>query len=263
MPDLNEIYSFLWTVHGEEFATLDRSLHPRSWEYVFELAAGASIKGDSIVADLGCGRGHHSFELGSRFGCRVIGMDAVFPQIEAVMRERGGRILFVTGSIENIPIRDASVDFVWCRDMLVHVGDVSRALCESSRILRRGGRMLVYTTFETDLMEPREAARIYEPLAIHPLRRDPLERGFDAAGLDIAHREEIGSELIEFYEERDGRASRELMRIARMRHIRDQLVEQWGAQQYETVLALYHWMIYLLLGKLSAAYYVLERRSEL
>jgi hypothetical protein len=70
-------------------------------------------------------------------------------------------------------------------------------------------------------MEGREAERLYRPLAIHPVRRDSLERSFASAGLAVARMEEIGGELIEFYQERDGRASRELMRIARMRRMKE------------------------------------------
>ncbi len=72
--------------------------------------------------------------------------------------------------------------------------------------------------------------------------------------------EELGSELIEFYEERDGRASRELMRIARMRRLRQQLTAEWGSLRYDTAQALYYWVVYLLLGKLSSGFYVLEKQ---
>src|SRR5260370_14600469 len=83
MPDLNEIYSFLWTVHGDDFALLDRSLEPRSWEYVFELAVSAGVHQDSVVVDVGCGRGTHCLEMVSRFGCRAIGVDIVSAPLRA------------------------------------------------------------------------------------------------------------------------------------------------------------------------------------
>ena len=252
MPDLNEIYSFLWTAHGDDFEILDRSLRPRSWEYMFELAASAGIRQDSLVVDTGCGRGAHCSELVSRFGCHVIGVDVVSAPLLAGVQ-------FIQASIDQLPIQDKSVNFVWCRDMLVHVPDPARALQECARVLLPTGKMLIYTTLETELMEPREAERLYRPLAIHPLRRDLLERSFASAGLTITRVEEIGGELIEFYQERDGRASRELMRIARMGRLQEQLVSQWRAERYEAVSALYHWMIYLLIGKLTAAYYLLEQ----
>ena len=68
-------------------------------------------------------------------------------------------------------------------------------------------------------MERREAERLYAPLAIQPasVSQQHLEASFQSTGFTVSRREELGSELIEFYEERDRRASRELMRIARMR----------------------------------------------
>jgi len=226
----------------------------------FPIAASAGVRQDSLVADVGCGSGKHCFQVAERSGCRAIGTDLVHaPLRSTVAEESNDRVQLLQGSIEQLPIPDGSVDFVWCRDMLVHVADLPRALWECTRILRPAGKMLLYTTMETDLMEPREAERLYRPLAIYPLRRDALECAFDDAGLRIAKVEEIGSELIEFYEERDGRASKRLMRIARMRRMKEQLVSAWGAERYESIEALYYWMTYLLLGKLTAAYYVLQK----
>ena len=82
--------------------------------------------------------------------------------------------------------------------------------------------MLVFTTLATDLMEPRETERLCTALAIEPesLNRSTLEQAIEAAGFRIEGRQDVGSELMEYYEERDRRASRELMRIARMRRNR-------------------------------------------
>ena|SRR5579872_3738362 len=91
-------------------------------------------------------------------------------------------------------------------------------------------------------------------LGIEPgsISQNSLEVAFERTGFVISRAEMLGSELIEFYEERDGRASRELMRIARMRRRREELMTEWGRLRYDTAHALYQWVIYLLLGKLSA-----------
>jgi hypothetical protein len=36
---------------------------------------------------------------------------------------------------------------------------------------------------------------------------------------------------------------------------------EWGRTRYEVVEALYHWVVYQLLGKLSSAVYLLEKIS--
>jgi hypothetical protein len=121
--------------------------------------------------------------------------------------------------------------------------------------------MLAWVTVESELMEPREAERLYASLGIQPgsVSQEVLEAAFESAGFVVSRAEMVGSELIEFYEERDGRASRGLMRIARMRRRREELMAEWGRIRYETLQALYQWIVYLLLGKLSSGFYLLEK----
>lgn len=263
MAHLEDVYVHLWAAHGDEFAVLDRSLRPRSWTFLFDVAGAAGLGPRLIVADVGCGRGNHCFELARRFECRAIGIDLVLPPLRsaALSEERTSLVDFVQGSIEQLPIRTASVDFVWCRDMLVHVRRLELAIQECCRVLRCGGKMLAWVTLETELMEPREAERLYAPLGIEPgsVSQQRLEASFASAGLAVSRSEKLGSELIEFYEERDGRACRELMRLARMRRMREQLTAEWGKTRYETAHALYHWVVYHLLGKLSSGFYLLEK----
>jgi ubiquinone/menaquinone biosynthesis C-methylase UbiE len=265
MAQLDAVYANLWTAHGDEFAALDRSLKPRSWAYLFDVAA-AYVGTQSTVADVGCGRGNHCFELARRFGCRTVGVDLVLPPLHAaaLSEDRPARAEFVQGDIERLPIQSGSIDFVWCRDMLVHVRNLRAALRECCRILRPGGKMLAWVTMETELMERREAQRLYTPLAIEPksVSQRFLEASFKSAGFTISRAEKLGSELIEFYEEREGRASRELMRIARMRRLRDELIAEWGKTRYDAIYAVYHWIVYQLLGKLSSGFYLLEKPAR-
>ena len=79
------------------------------------------------------------------------------------------------GTIEELPLADASADWIWCRDVLVHV-DVERGLAECARVLKPGGRMLAYVTLATDLLEPREAAWIDGRVRACDARRRP-DRG--------------------------------------------------------------------------------------
>ena len=266
MAQLDAVYANLWAAHGDEFAALDRSLRPRSWAFLFDVAGAANLGSQSTVADVGCGRGNHCFELARRFGCRAVGIDLVLPplHVAALSKERPALVEFVQGDIEHLPIQAAGIDFVWCRDMLVHVRNLKAAVRECCRILRPGGKMLAWVTMETELMERREAERLYTALAIEPksVSQKYLEASFESAGFTISRKETLGSELIEFYEERDGRASRELMRIARMRRRRDDLIDQWGKARYDTAHAVYHWVVYQLLGKLSSGFYLLEKAAR-
>src|SRR5262252_2569430 len=107
MKNLSELYSFLWTVHGNDFGALDQSLSPRSPEYAFELTASAGVRENSLVVDAGCGRGTHCAELINRFGCRAIGIDIVFEPLKAASHPS---LEVIQGSIELLPIKNDSVD---------------------------------------------------------------------------------------------------------------------------------------------------------
>jgi ubiquinone/menaquinone biosynthesis C-methylase UbiE len=202
MVQLDAVYTHLWAAHGDEFAVLDRSLGPRSWTFLFDVAAAAGLGPDSLVVDVGCGRGNHCFELAQRFNSRAIGIDLVLPPLQSALLTEGRtpRIEFVQGAIEQLPIRTASVDFVWCRDMLVHIRNLESAIRECFRTLRSGGKMLAWATVETELMEPREAERLYSPLGIEPrsVSEQQLEASFASAGFVTLKAEKVGSELIEF-----------------------------------------------------------------
>jgi hypothetical protein len=149
--------------------------------------------------------------------------------------------------------------------MLVHVRDVVSGIAECSRILRDHGKMLVWVTVATNLMEPGEAERLYRPLGIQAgsMSQENLEAAFARAGFVVSRAEMLGSELMEFYEERDGRVSRELMRLARMRRMREPLRTQWGSVKYDTAYAVYEWAIYILLGKLNSGFYLLEKAAAM
>jgi hypothetical protein len=82
---------------------------------------------------------------------------------------------------------------------------------------------------------------------------------FKQSGLQIASMESLSSEPIEYLEEQHGWYSKELMRIARMRRDKERFMTLLGQAKYETVLALYYWDIYQLLGKLNQVVYVLKK----
>src|SRR5258708_24125354 len=85
--------------------------------------------------------------------------------------------------------------------MMVHVSDLDGAVCECFRILRPRGKTLLYTTLETNLMEPRDAERLYRPLAIRLVRHESLERSFISTGFHLARAAQTASEMLEFYAE--------------------------------------------------------------
>jgi ubiquinone/menaquinone biosynthesis C-methylase UbiE len=266
VPTVEELYGELWAEDEAFEAELDRSLDPRSVESLYDAFGALGAGPGDDVLDVGCRYGAHSVEIARRLGCRVIAADPIPRHLEQVRKriaEEGleDRVTVVEAAIESLPLEDRSVSHVWCRDMLNHVRLVE-ALSECLRVLRPGGRMLVYQTFATDLCEPNEASRLWSALAIVPenMARSHFEQTAHEAGFEITAVDEIDSEWREFWlETGDRRTVDGLLRAARLRRREIDFVARYGRDRYEAALADCVWGVYQLLGKLCPTVYVLEK----
>jgi ubiquinone/menaquinone biosynthesis C-methylase UbiE len=268
VPTVEELYGELWAEDDALVAELDRSLDPRPAESLYDAFAGLGVRKSDVVLDVGCRDGIHSVELARRFGCEVVACDLI-PQHVEKARQRiskeglEGQIRIVEAPIESLPLGDESVDHVWCRDMLNHVR-LREALTECARVLRPAGRMLVYQTFATELLEPREAERLFSAVAIVPenMSRAYFETSARNAGFEIASVDEIDSEWREHWLETGNRKTvDQLLRAARLRRCEAEIVERHGRASYEAALWGSLWGTYQLLGKLCPTAYVLAPRD--
>jgi len=171
------------------------------------------------------------------------------------------RVTASLAAIEALPFEDASVDAIWCHDVLNHV-DLPRGLAECARVLKPGSPMFVFVTLATDRCEPKEAARLWASMAIVPenMQSDYLEGCARAAGFEIAARERIDSERRERRLEagETGMLSA-LLRLARMRRRDEELVRRYGRPLYEATYGSDLWGVYQMLGKLCPIEYVLRK----
>ena len=160
-----------------------------------------------------------------------------------------------------MPIADGVADWIWCRDVLVHV-DLERGFAEGARILRPGGQMLAYVTCATDLLETREAAALFEALAIVPesTQPDAIERHAAAAGLSLVSHTRLGGEWRErMIEDGSWDPGGDLLRLSRLHRRETELVERHGRTRVAAYAAARAWGVYQLLGKLCPTIYVWRR----
>lgn len=268
MTDAITLYNDLWGQENAEFEALcNASLKPRATNMLYDLLETLGICAQHTLLDIGCRDASYSVEIVRRFGCQAIAADPVplhmqLAEAHVTAANLEDRIQVLQNGIESMAIADASIDYVWCRDMLVHV-DLPAGLAECARVLRPNGQMLIYQTFATEEMEPREASRIYAALAI---RAENMAESFftataESVGLAIATRDVIGSEWRERWEEeRRSSLANDLLQVARMRRRRAELVERFGEARYEASYCGRLWGLYQMLGKLQPTVYVVQKR---
>src|SRR5215472_7464281 len=124
----------------------------RGQEMLLDLVDEHSARPIETIVDIGCGRGRWSVALARRFAARVLAVDLTAERVRATaqaVEEAGldGRVGVCRGSIHHMPVATASVDLVWCRDMLNHVSPLEPAIRECRRVLRPGSAMMVFQTF--------------------------------------------------------------------------------------------------------------------
>jgi len=221
------------------------------------------------LLDVGCRDAGHLVRLLKANEVTATGIDPLAVHVERAKAALLGadlteRATILQGVAQSIPSPDASFDFIWCRDVLGVVDQLPEALAEIRRALNPEGHLLVYAVFATELLEPREADLVHLPMGNVPANYDMVrvERLFAEAGLSIERREEIGTQWREYEEERTQPASEALLRLARLRHRRPQIVEEFGQEEFDIEQASLHWLIYIFLGKVMPVMYVLRRAPD-
>ena len=168
---VDRLYGDIWCKDDPDFSALvDATLHPRAPAVLYDLFERLGVGTNDTVLDIGCRDAVHAVRLVQRFDCRAIAIDPIPSHIEMAKGQIAAarledRITALIGRIEAMPLPDAAVAFIWCRDMLNHV-PILEGLSECFRVLQPGGTMFVYQTFATEECEPRERAFLCDALAL-------------------------------------------------------------------------------------------------
>jgi SAM-dependent methyltransferase len=258
VTSVRELYE-LWA--GETYAELQeelsRRLDPRGRDWLFELFASLSPGAGQVVLDIGARDAEHTVRLVREHGLRGIALDPIPVHADRAREAaRGLEIDVVEAGIESMPLDGESVDWIWCRDVLVHV-QLEAGLAECARVLRPGGRMLAYVNVGTEFLAPDEAGLLAEGAAAYNLDATAIESAAADAGFTTEQKIQIDSEWRErMLEDGEWDASDQLLRLSRLRRRESELVERYGAPAVRAYLAGRLWPVYHAIGKLSGVVFV-------
>lgn len=163
---------FGYTQEGEPFKLYSAL---RKMEHL--LGEELALPPGSTVLDAGCGYGRVAATLaGPDFGLNIIGIDLVPERIEEARRytqERGvaDRVELMQGDYTSLPLEDSSVDGVFTMETLVHADPLERALSEFWRVLKPGGKLVIFDYSAPDYK------------SLDPIRKKITDTIVDRAGL--------------------------------------------------------------------------------
>ncbi len=259
--DLQSSYDAYPQIEDAFEAGLDASLNPRGPGFLYDLVAAMNLPRGAAAVDVGCGEGAHSIQLERRFGFDVVGIDPVERHIEVSAAADGAAgVRFVLGSAEHIPLGDESVDLVWCRDVLVHVADLDAAYREFHRVLRPGGRVLVYQMcLGPALVAGDEGFLATMGVIPSSADREAIAGVIARSGLRLDERVDIGTEWGEYAQETNGGPARKMLHAARLLRDWDRWVERYGEAACQIKLGDSLWHVYAMIGKLTRTAYLLTK----
>ena len=104
----------------------------------------------SMILDAGCGQGAASADIALRYGLRVVGIDIVPYILKKARRRRNSNwkltqlLDYEEMSYNDIKFPDSSFDGVYTIEALSHSQDLYRSVKELCRVLRAGGKMVLF-----------------------------------------------------------------------------------------------------------------------
>ena len=145
---LNEIGKELSKVTLDDLQPVDE-FHIRGSVATQELINLSQFKPSMHILDVGCGVGGSTRRLSHETGCRVTGIDLSDEYIDAAKRltqllGMQQRVKFHAASALELPFDDNTFDGVWSIQMNMNVEDKLSWLQETYRVLKPGGRTVLY-----------------------------------------------------------------------------------------------------------------------
>lgn len=145
---LNKLGKDLSKITLDDLQPVDE-FHIRGDTATSELIELAEFTPDMHILDVGCGIGGSTRRLSSETGCRVTGIDLSDEYVDTAKRltqllNMQEHVRFHAASALDLPFDDSTFDGVWSLQMNMNVDDKMAWLKETRRVLKPGGRAILY-----------------------------------------------------------------------------------------------------------------------
>ncbi len=184
---------------------LKNVLHPGGLKLTEQLAVLADIKEKSVVLDVASGRGISATYLAKRFNCQVVGADlskgmikkaAYLAKAEAV----SDRVFFEVCDAEKLPFKTEAFDAIISECALCLFPTEKRALSETYRILKEGGKIaLSDVTLDQTPRELRSSLSFFSCIA-GAKSQDALQTLFEDVGFVEVAAIDTSQVIVDLYE---------------------------------------------------------------
>lgn len=264
---LQDLYCMDFDDYEAFLNEIDKSLEPRSPELMFQKFKELQPKEDDVILDVGCRDARHICMLAKDYDSNFIGVDIVemhFDLANKAIEENNldKRVKTILADATDLPLEDNCVDYIWIYDVLGHMPDINALFKSLYRVLKPGGKIMIFHVTATDQLTKEEAKYVLEPLLTFPnsIYQSSFEKAFEDAGFECVEKDVVSSEIREYKEEAgNNTSSKQLVRIAKLLRKRDYYIEKFGENIYEEELANCYYGVYQMIGKLCPVIYTLQK----
>ncbi len=164
------------------------------WDFRDSIAFSYINQGHHIILDMGCGEGIGLEKLKKQFPQKmVLGIDLERENVEICKRYQ---LDVVRSNVYNLALKNESIDLCICIDMLEHLNEPLNGLKELSRILKKGGLLVMTIPNDRNFFIARIAMFMFKEAfydAGHEKKWTPrsITRLFLDAGLEIQERKNL------------------------------------------------------------------------
>ncbi|MBV7506922.1 class I SAM-dependent methyltransferase [Bacillus sp. sid0103] len=159
--------------------------HPGGIPLTKNILANENISNKSRILDAGCGTGQTAAYLYQHYFAKVVGLEINPIMIEKAKRRfqsLGLPIRLIQGSVEKLPFKDNTFDFILSESVLAFV-DKPVALSEFFRVLKNGGRLIANEMTINSKLSQGEESEIMKFYAVDSLLMEEDWRNlFNKAG---------------------------------------------------------------------------------